>query len=56
MIVVPDASVILKWVLEEGEGKDLPKALADLPTNQQQTPPTKKTKDRKFAGITPPTR
>ena len=27
MIVVPDASVILKWVLEEGEGKDLPKAL-----------------------------
>ncbi len=27
MIVVPDASVILKWVLEDGEGKDLPKAL-----------------------------
>ncbi len=27
MIVVPDASVILKWVLERDEGKDLPKAL-----------------------------
>jgi len=27
MMVVPDASVILKWVLERDEGKDLPKAL-----------------------------
>lgn len=27
MIVVPDASVILKWVLEKGEGKEVVKAL-----------------------------
>ena len=27
MIVVPDASVILKWVLEKGEGKEVSKAL-----------------------------
>lgn len=27
MIVVPDASVILKWVLERDEGKDLPRAV-----------------------------
>lgn len=26
MIIVPDASVILKWVLEQGEGKDVRKA------------------------------
>ncbi len=35
--------------------EDLARTLhIDLPTNQQQTPPTNKTKDRKLAGITPP--
>jgi hypothetical protein len=27
MIIVPDASVILKWVLEKGEGEEVSKAL-----------------------------
>lgn len=35
--------------------EDLARTLhIDLPTHQQQTPPTNKTKDRKLAGITPP--